>query len=194
MLRYGLDIAARNYFELNVFKPAIKNPETRALLDLGIGQSVFDQCVFEYILFLCIFCILSLMSADSIRFPDSANPQFCPLQFCHRKEVRPLCGVQRCLGFEVPYSTPLHYTIAHSDSRTVTESTVLCPRIREEGRRLICSMSTVHPGSVVCIAEGLFSFYGFSDSFMTATTADTFSARSAKDQPLYRAVGEQLSS
>ena len=61
VLRYELAIEARNHFELNVFKPAIKNAEIQAHLGLDIGQSVFDQYVFTYILYLCIFCIFNML-------------------------------------------------------------------------------------------------------------------------------------
>ena len=55
VLCYELSVAARNHFELNVFKPVIKNAEIQEHLSLGIGPSVFDQYVFAYILYLCIF-------------------------------------------------------------------------------------------------------------------------------------------
>ena len=55
VLCYELSVAARNHFELIVFKPVIKNAEIQEHRRLGIGPSVFDQYVFAYILYLCIF-------------------------------------------------------------------------------------------------------------------------------------------
>jgi|LauGreDrversion4_2_1035121.scaffolds.fasta_scaffold31690_4 hypothetical protein len=43
VLRYELNTAARKYFEQNVFRPAIKNPEIQAHLGLEMSQSIFDQ-------------------------------------------------------------------------------------------------------------------------------------------------------
>ena len=57
VLRYELSKSARTHFEQMVFKPAIKNAEIQAHLGLELAQSVFDQYVFAYFLYLCIFCI-----------------------------------------------------------------------------------------------------------------------------------------
>lgn len=59
VLRYHLAIEARNHFELNVFKPAIKNAEIQAHLGLEMAQSVFDQYVFAYIHIMHIFILSS---------------------------------------------------------------------------------------------------------------------------------------
>ena len=59
VLLYKLANAAQNHFQVNVFKPVIKNPEIQAHLGLGLGQAVFDQYCFAYILIVCIICILS---------------------------------------------------------------------------------------------------------------------------------------
>ena len=56
--RYELAAAARQYFELNVFKPASKNKEIQEHLGLEMGQSVFDKydfwlfCIFMYVVLL----------------------------------------------------------------------------------------------------------------------------------------------
>ena len=126
-----------------------------------------------------------------IRPPDIANPQFCSrldskydsktktfrLKFRPNSKILRLYGVQRvswvcCTAHLCTILLP-----------TSSETTVLWKRIRADGRCLICMMSAVQPGPVVCSVEGLLIYVLF--IFIYGLYSRHFLCKvSAKDQPL----------
>ena len=105
---YEMAIAARNHCEPNVFKSAIENPKIQAHLGLGIGQSVFDQCVFAYILFVCIFSYYLTNFCWCNQVSRYSKSQFGPLQGSKSKKSDDYVETKCVLGLR--YSKSLHYT------------------------------------------------------------------------------------
>ena len=91
--RYELAAAARQYFELNVFKPASKNKEIQEHLGLEMGQSVFDK--YDFWLF-CIFMyvVLPLRRSGFLAFRSTVLPS---ARLEGQKGSR-LCRVQKRLS------------------------------------------------------------------------------------------------
>ena len=107
--RYELAAAARQYFELNVFKPASKNKEIQEHLGLEMGQSVFDK--YDFWLF-CIYMYVAYgLTSEAIRFPGISDPQFCPRPDSKAKKAVDYVESKSALAMQ--YSASLHYAIGH---------------------------------------------------------------------------------